>query len=339
MGLFIRRLFWLILVLASGLVAALIAGKRYGINIDLNSWAKISGLNENSGVTEMINGIPALLDYPIIKSYGFYGSLALFLIFLLIFTISLRSSRKNETEAIHTENIKADLDTDSAPDSFDEAPDSFSPTFDGSSTATEFIAETNSDAVVGTDGNVYDGTATFSGTDTYDHIDSRSQFDISAGADDENDDDDDEAESDILAQAPVSAADDDETGLSHLTDAELKSKTLDFVEEIRSFESDYQKSRDETMAELADFSSEESLSGALQDVKDSYERRQETFSSDFRNKYRPEAVAVRHEISKRLGISESSDNFNPALDSGMLVGINPVTDAADLIEGLVKKLA
>jgi hypothetical protein len=331
MGLFIRRLFWFILVLASGFVAAIIAGKQYGFNIGLTYWAKFSGLHEVSGVTEVINKVPALLDLPLIKSYGFYGSLGLFLFFLLIFTISLRSRRDKESEAVDTESTKADLDTDSVPNSLGD-------TFDGTSTATEFVAETNSEAIVGTDGNVYDGTATFSGTDTYGHIDSRSQFDTSAGADEYNEDDD-EAEADILDEASVSAVDDDETGLSHLTDAELKSKTLDFAEKIRSFEEDYQRSRDETTAELTDFSSEESLNGALQDVKDSYEERQEAFSSEFKNNYRPAAVAVRDEISKRLGISEPSDNFNPALDSGMLVGTNPVADAADLIEELVKKLA
>jgi hypothetical protein len=154
MGLFIRRFFWFILVLASGLVAAMIAAKQYGINIDLNAWAKIPGLHEISGVTDVINKIPVLLDYPIIKSHGFNGSLAFFLVFLLIFTISLRSSRNKETEAVDTPSIKADLETDSAPDSFAE-------TFDGSNTANVFFAETNSDAVVGTDGKVYDGTATF----------------------------------------------------------------------------------------------------------------------------------------------------------------------------------
>ena len=338
MGLFIRRLFWFILVLASGLVAALIAAKQYGFNIDLNAWAKISRLHEISGVTEIISKIPVLLDYSIIKSHGFNGSLAFFLIFLLIFTISLRSSRNKETEAVDTPGIKTDLETDSVQDSFDEAPDSFAETFVGSSTAAEFIAETNSDAVVGTDGKIYDGTATFSGTDTYGHIDSRSQFYTGDDADHENDDDE-EAEDDILAQAPSSAADERETGLSHLTDAELKSKTLDFVKEIRSFEANYQRSRDETTAELTDFSGQDKSSGALQDAKDTYEQWQQAFSAEFESKYRPVAVAVRQEISKRLEILEPYDYFSPALDSGTLAGTNPLTDVADLIEELVVKLA
>lgn len=345
MGSFIVRLFWFILVVASGLVAALLGATRYGINVDLNSWAKISGLDEITGVTEIIKKIPLLLDSPIIKSYGFYGSLALLVVFLFVFTRSLRSGRKNKTEAAHAQDSKAAPDTDVTPDrfdssadSFDNAPDSFGETFDGSSTANEFIVETNSDAVIGTDGKIYDGTATFSGTDTYGHIDSRPEFYADADSDDGSDDDD-EAEGDLLNREQISAAEDYETGLSHLTDTELKSKTLDFVEEIRSFETDYQNDRDEIATELAEFTNKESLKDALQNVEDTYEQRQTAFASEFKNKYRPEAVAVRHEISKRLGISEPYDNFSPALDNGMLVGANPVTDAADIIEELVKKLA
>ncbi len=343
MGLFILRLFWFILVVASGLVAALIGAKQYGINVDLNSWAKISGLHDIPEVIEIINRIPALLNFPIIKSYGFYGSLALLLIFLLKFTMSLRSVRKDTTEAIHTENAKAVFDnddlansSDSFPDSSDSAPDSYGETFDGSSTVTEFIAETNSDAVLGTDGKIYDGTATFSGTDTYGHIDSRPEFyaDTEAEADTE-----DESDYNEEAEGDISSVEDDETRLSHLTDAELKSKTLDFLEEIRSFEADFQNNRDETTAELIEFAGQETSRDDLLNVKNTYEQRQAAFSSEFESKYRPEAVTFRHEISKRLGISASYDNSSPALDIGMLVGANPIADVADLIEELVKELA
>ena len=350
MGMFIRRLFWFILVVASGLVAALLGAKQYGINVDLNTWAKISGLHEIPEVIEIINRIPALLDFPIIKSYGFYGSLVLLLIFLLKFTMSLRSGRKDKVEAVHAENTKAAFDNDDAPNStesspdrtvnvldrLDSAPDSLSETFNGSSTATEFIAETNSDAVVGTDGKVYDGTATFSGTDTYGHIDSRPEFyaDTEAEADTE-----DESNYNEEAEGDISSVEDDETRLSHLTDAELKSKTLDFLEEIRSFEVDFQNNRDETTAELIEFAGQETSRDDLLNVKNTYEQRQTVFSSEFESKYRPEAVTFRHEISKRLGISASYDNSSPALDIGMLVGANPIADVADLIEELVKELA
>ena len=337
MGLFIRRLFWFILVVASGLVAALLGASQFGISVDLNALAEISGLHEISGITGIINEIPGLLNFPLIKSYGFYGSLAIFLIFLLKFTISLRSGRNKETEAVNSQSNKvvAETNTEAVVDA-NSAPDSFGETFAEKNITNEIIAETNSDAIVGTDGKIYDGTATFSDMDTYSNMESVSDINADADSYDKGDDDD---EAEILAQASISGADDCETGLSHLTDTELKSKTLDFADEMRSFEADYQNSRDETATELSEFASKDGLKDDLENFKDTYEQRQTAFSSEFKSKYRPEAAAVRHEISKRLGISEPYDEFSPALDHGMLVGANPVTEAADIIEELVKKLA
>ena len=336
MGLFLRRLFWFILVVASGLAAAFLGASQYGINIDLNAWAKFSGLHEIVGVTETIKQIPEILEFPIIKSYGFYGSLALFLISLIIFKLSLRSRGKDKSELVDVQESDIAAKTDIQPIvKTDSAPESFEQTLDRSGTTAEIIAETNSDAIVGTDGEIYDGTATFSGTDTYSSIDSRPDFDEVAEIHGKDDDADD-----VLEQAPISEADDNLIHLSHLTDAELKSKTLDIAEEMRSFEADYQNSRDKTTSELADESaSDAGLKEVLQKAKDTYEEKQTAFSSEFKSNYGPEAAAVRYEISKRLGSLDASENFSPALDHGVLVGANPVTDAADLIEELVKKLA
>ncbi len=339
MSLFIRRLFWFILVVASGLVAALLGASQFGISVDLNALAEISGLHEISGITGIINKIPGLLNFPLIKSYGFYGSLAIFLIFLLIFKISLRSGRNKETETVYSRSNKVVAETNTEAEAVvdaDSAPDSFGETFAEKNITTEIITETNSDAIVGTDGKIYDGTATFSDMDTYSNMESESDINADADSYDKGDDDD---EAEILAQASISGADDCETGLSHLTDTELKSKTLDFADEMRSFEADYQNSHDATATELSEFASKDGLKDDLENFKDTYEQRQTAFSSEFKSKYRPEAAAVRHEISKRLGFSEPYDEFSPALDHGMLVGANPVTEAADIIEELVRKLA
>lgn len=333
MGLFMRRLFWFILVVASGLAAAFLGASQYGINIDLNAWAKFSDLHEIVVVTETIKQIPAILEFPIIKSYGFYGSLALFLIFLIIFKLSLRARGNDESELVDAQESENAAETDTQPIvKTASAPESFEHTLDRSGTTTEIIAETNSDAIVGTDGEIYDGTATFSGTDTYASIDSRPEFDEVAEIH-ANDADD------VLAQAPISEADDNLIRLSHLTDTELKSKTLDIAEEMRSFEADYQNSRDKTTSELTKSASDEGLREVLQKAKYTYEEKQTAFTSEFKSNYGPEAAAVRYEISKRLGSLDASENFSPALDHGVLVGANPVTDAADLIEELVKKLA
>lgn len=329
MSLFFNRLFWFILVLASGFVATLVAASQYGIKVDLNAWAKIAGLHDIAGVTEIINEVPGLLNLALIKSYGFYGSLGLFLLFLLIFTVSLRSRSDKRSESIHAGNADNSGETNA---SNRIVTDSFSETVDKRGTANDIVTETNSNAVLGTDGQIYDGTATFSGTDTYARNNIRPELNADA-------DNDDEVEDDGSTSGSNFEAEPSDLDLSRLSDDELKSKTLNFAEEMRSFEADYQSSRDEAASELTENVDDDDLKDVLQNVKDTYEQRNKAYSSDFQSKYGPEAIAMRHEISKRLEISEPSENFSPALDQGMLVGANPVTDAADLIEDLVKKLA
>jgi len=60
MGLSILKYFWFILVLASGLVAALLGSSRYGVKIDFASWARIS--------SKILNEIPVILKTPLIES-------------------------------------------------------------------------------------------------------------------------------------------------------------------------------------------------------------------------------------------------------------------------------
>ncbi|MDH5356830.1 MAG: hypothetical protein OEY09_20485, partial [Gammaproteobacteria bacterium] len=117
------------------------------------------------------------------------------------------------------------------------------------------------------------------------------------------------------------------------------SKTLDFTDELRCFEADYQKSRDQAAIDLTDAPGQSSLQGALQEANDTYEQRQKDFLFRFEREFKPHAVAFRQEISKRLGISEPSDNFDPALDNGLLLGTNPVQDTAELIDELMMRLA
>ena len=319
MGLFIFRSFWFILVVASGLAVGLLAASKFGMKVELNSWVKASGLNNTPVVNEIADKTTTFLDFPLIQSYGFYGGLGLFLIFLLIFLAS-KGSQEDQASVIETESFK-DKVTDNSPDTLDD-------TLEGSGTVTEITAETNSDAVVGTDGEIYDGNATFSGTSTYAHLEIRPEINDEAGLEDET-----EEESSALA---VEA---DETGLSHLSDAELKSKTLDFLDDLRRFEVDYQLARDSAATELMGAATGETSKEDLLNLQNASEQRQADFSSEFMNKYKPEAMSVRQEISKRLGISDPSDNFSPALDNAILVGANPVADTADVIEELLNRLA
>ena len=90
MGSSILKYLWFILALASGLVAALLGSVRYGVNIDFASWARFS--------SEILNQIPVILKYPLIESYGFYGGMVIFLIFLVLFVTTSRGGDSSETE-------------------------------------------------------------------------------------------------------------------------------------------------------------------------------------------------------------------------------------------------
>ena len=97
----ILKYFWFVLALASGLVAALLGLSQYGIKIDFTSWARIS--------SEIINGIPVVLNYPMVESYGFYGGVLVFLIFLVLFVTASRAGRKSSSESDNSFDTSSDV--------------------------------------------------------------------------------------------------------------------------------------------------------------------------------------------------------------------------------------
>jgi hypothetical protein len=101
MGLSILKYFWFILVLASGLVAALLGSSRYGVKIDFASWARIS--------SKILNEIPVILKSPLIESYGFYGGLILFLVFVVLFVTTSRAVHKNRIEPVGSVDTSTEI--------------------------------------------------------------------------------------------------------------------------------------------------------------------------------------------------------------------------------------
>jgi hypothetical protein len=116
MGSSILKYFWFILVLASGLVAALLGSVRYGVKIDFASWTRVS--------SEIINEIPVILKYPLIESYGFYGGMVIFLIFLVLFVTTSRGGDSSETEPGDSFDTSTVIPTqEPVPQSDDSEPD------------------------------------------------------------------------------------------------------------------------------------------------------------------------------------------------------------------------
>lgn len=104
MGLSIVKWFLFLLVLASGILAALLGASQFGAKIDFASWTMASGLTEISGLSEL----PVILNNSLIDSYGFYAGLFLFLIFLVLFEKTLSAIHKRKSGA------EDSFDTDSS---------------------------------------------------------------------------------------------------------------------------------------------------------------------------------------------------------------------------------
>ena len=101
MGFTILKYLWFVLVLASGAIAALLGLSRYGVKIDFASWGRTAN--------EIFNQIPVILKYPMVESYGFYGGLLLFLVFLVLFVTASRAGRKSGSESDDSFDTSSDV--------------------------------------------------------------------------------------------------------------------------------------------------------------------------------------------------------------------------------------
>jgi hypothetical protein len=74
-------------------------------------------------------------------------------------------------------------------------------------------------------------------------------------------------------------------------------------------------------------------------LKDAESRGQ--FHAEFMSRYYAHAMALRDEISRRLGIFppyRHEADSSVVLDNGMLAGVNPVTEAANYLDRRARKL-
>ncbi len=114
MRLTILKYIWFLLVLASGLIAALLGSSQYGVNIDFASWGRTAN--------EILNQIPVILKYPMVESYGFYAGLLLFLVFLVLFVTAARAGRKSSSESDDSSDTSSDVPAQSRNSQSDASP-------------------------------------------------------------------------------------------------------------------------------------------------------------------------------------------------------------------------
>jgi hypothetical protein len=129
--------------------------------------------------------------------------------------------------------------------------------------------------------------------------------------------------------------------LREVPPAVLKQGTLQLAEEMRTFEAEGDKEFVTTLlttpplANQTDEQLEEALDEQSKELMQSHITTWRTYRDRF---YRP-ARAFRDELRRRLGIRNTSNEPNiPALDQAVLTGANPISDAADYLVALARRL-
>ena len=133
--------------------------------------------------------------------------------------------------------------------------------------------------------------------------------------------------------------------LKSLSNTALRRRATTLAAEMRAFEVNYKATESIRMQEQSsrsamrskDMTEEQKSAAWYEDrLRDSGYRAQ--FRAAFMTRYYQKAVAMRHELSGRLGIFPPYREMSATLDHGMLAGVNPVTEAADLLDSLAAKL-
>lgn len=136
--------------------------------------------------------------------------------------------------------------------------------------------------------------------------------------------------------------------LSTLSNKVLCAKAVAFANGMRAFEAEHQ--RTEQTVSAHEWTLNATSTGMSADDRQkrwaashnaSAELRAQ-FEAEFKTKYRPDAIALRNEITSRLtalGFDLKSNDHNAMVfDDGMLAGVNAVARASDYLDEIARKL-
>jgi len=141
--------------------------------------------------------------------------------------------------------------------------------------------------------------------------------------------------------SPAEAADPLVEELKALPRADLRDETLQFVQELKTFEAGSDKEFVNTLAGVKPLvaATESERDEALdKQSAELFEHNLQTWRVYREKFYRP-ARAFRDELRKRLGIRNlNSEPRIPALDQAQLTGARPIAQAADYLAGLARRL-
>jgi hypothetical protein len=129
--------------------------------------------------------------------------------------------------------------------------------------------------------------------------------------------------------------------LREVPPAVLKEGTLQLAEEMRTFEAEGDKEFVTTLLTTppAAHHTEEQLEEALDKQSAELMQTHITTWRTYRDRFYRPARAFRDELRRRLGIRNTSNEPHiPALDQAILTGANPISDAADHLVALARRL-
>lgn len=129
--------------------------------------------------------------------------------------------------------------------------------------------------------------------------------------------------------------------LSEIPPSVLKEGTMQLAEEMKSFEAGTDMEFVNTLLQTpaAEGVSEAQLEEAIDQQSTELVQRHILTWRAYRDRFYGPARAFRDELRKRLGIRNASNEPEiPALDDAVLVGANPISEAADYLVALARRL-
>jgi hypothetical protein len=129
--------------------------------------------------------------------------------------------------------------------------------------------------------------------------------------------------------------------LSSFSNAQLRDRVLRLTAAMRTFEGGIKAAESPVMNPLPATATETQRHADWTARTNAMLERSTQAQNEFRVRFLPEALALREEMSKRLGRMPPypEDRKTVALNYGMLAGVSPISDAADYLEELARQMA
>jgi hypothetical protein len=128
--------------------------------------------------------------------------------------------------------------------------------------------------------------------------------------------------------------------ISQLSNEQLRSRVSELAAAMRTFEAGYKDTQAQEAVPriLPPDTPQEQRQAAWNARMSRMTSHSMAAQSQFRIQFLPQALALREALCNKLGIMPPYQTGRVALDVGMMAGVSPVSDAADYLESLARRL-